>query len=218
MTHSAPRKTAAVATSRTAVALEEARILEAHHITDGHFDTAWKRDAYLATFKSYGIDVTTLPIDDATNWIRSSPIADDLIAALDDWARSKSADVPVSRLDAIARAAETDPVRATIRDAIASRDVSVLRRLCATGEARRKLGPRLRTVFNSLARLDPAASVTLLEGILREHPSDFWFNHDLGLVYRNLKPPKIQEAIRCLSVSVALRPESPGIISISEMP
>ena len=73
--------------------LDEARLRGAN-VKDGHFDTEAKLEAYLAAFRAYGIDVATLPVEEAAQRVRSSPIADDLIAALDDWATDKSTNVP----------------------------------------------------------------------------------------------------------------------------
>jgi serine/threonine protein kinase/Flp pilus assembly protein TadD len=194
---------------RTVDALDEARLLGSN-VKDGRYDRDAKLDAYLVTFQAHGIDVATLPVEDAARRIRSSPIADDLIAALDDWALYKQSKILTTRLDAIARAAETDPTRTAIRDAVARRDAEALRRLCEKDEDRRRLGPELRIAFYALLGIDPAGSFPLLEAILRENPSDFWLNHDLGMAYSHAKPPRLPDALRCLSVAVALRPNSPG--------
>ena len=195
---------------RVVDALDEARVRKTN--TKGlDYDVAAKTDAYLAAFRAYGIDVAALAIEDAASRVRSSPVADDLIAALDDWAAEHPANVPEARLAAIASAADSDPTGAAVRDAILRRDGDRLRRLCKDEADRRKLGPRFRSVFDALSRLDPGASLPLLEAIRRENPSDFWLNHDLGLVHAQAKPPRFQEAMRCLSVAVALRPTSAGV-------
>ncbi len=198
-------------------ALDGAR-LQGANVKGGSFDTRARIDGYLAAFRAYGIDVATLPIEDAARRIRSSQKADDLIASLDDWAKyadewAKYAAEKVAeeRLSAIARAAETDTVRAAIREAASRRDAAALRQLCESEGDRRKLGPRVRYLFDSLLSLDPEGSFPLLETILRERPSDFWLNHDLGMAYFMAKPPKLAEAVHFLSVAVALRPDSPGV-------
>jgi serine/threonine protein kinase/tetratricopeptide (TPR) repeat protein len=201
------------AESRLIKALEEAR-LQSANVKDSSFDSQARIDGYLAAFRAYGIDVATLPIEDAARRIRSSRVADDLIATLDDWVRpwaNITMIVPADRLAAIARAAETDAIRANIREAASRRDVVTLRQLCEREDDRRKLGPRIRFLFDSLLSLDPEESFPLLETILREHPSDFWLNHDLGRAYENAKSPKLAEAIHFLSIAVALRPDSPGV-------
>ena len=195
---------------RMVAALGEARLLRAA-IKDGHFDDEAKLLAYLAAFRAHDIDLGSLPTEESARRIRSSRIADELIAALDDWPAREGANVPASQARAIARAAETDPGRAEIRDAAERGDAASLRRICGSEEARRKLGPRLRLIFNGLRNLDPVANLPLLEAIRREHPSDFWLNQDLGLAYLDHSPPEsMHEAVRCLSAAVALRPASVG--------
>ncbi len=209
--HRAEALAAEARDSQVVTGLEEAR-LQGANVKDGFFDNQAKLDAYLAAFRAYGIDVATLPVEDAASRIRSSRKADDLIAALDDWTSFEVKNVPKELLAAIARAAETDSIRAAIREAVSRSDGSALRRLCESEDDRRKLGPRVRPIFDSLLSLDPAGSFPLLETILREHPSDFWLNHDLGMAYiDNAKPPKLAEAVHFLSIAVALRPDSPGV-------
>jgi eukaryotic-like serine/threonine-protein kinase len=190
--------------------LDQARLRATANDKNSHFDTRAKREAYLTAFRTYGIDVTTLPVDEASRQIRSSKLVEELISALDDWASYDSADVPKTRLAAIARAAESDPARVVISDFIARHDASALRLLCEREEGRRHLGPRLRSVFDALLRFDPNGSLPLLETIRRESPSDFWLNHDLGRAYQISTPPRFLEALSCLSVAVSLRPNSPG--------
>jgi eukaryotic-like serine/threonine-protein kinase len=193
-------------------ALEEAR-LQGANVKDGFYDAQTLIDSYIAAFRAYGIDVATLPIEDAARRIRASRVADDLIAALDDWMRYglKETKVPRERVLAVARAAETDPVRASIREAVLRRDAAALRRFCESEADRRKLGPRIRLLFNALLAFDTEKSFPLLETILREQPADFWLNHDLGMAFREAKPPKPAEAVHYLSIAVALRPGSPGV-------
>ncbi len=45
----------------------------------------------------------------------------------------------------------------------------------------------------------------------RAFPGDFWINHDLGMALRDCRPPQHEEAIRFLTVAVALRPDSAGV-------
>jgi eukaryotic-like serine/threonine-protein kinase len=189
--------------------LDEAR-LRATNVKEGHFDDEAKLDAYRTAFRAYGIDVEALPVEDGAKRIRASKIVDELISALDDWSRYQMTKVPRERLQALASAAETDPVRATIREAIAKGDAASLRHLIERPEDRDKLGARLRIVFQARLGLDSAANFLLLETVRGERPSDFWINHDLGMAYKDAKPPRAQDAERCLSVAVALRPNSPG--------
>ncbi len=192
------------------VDLEKAR-LQGANVKDNQYDITAMLEAYLAAFRAYGIDVGSLPVEEAAKRIRSSKVGVELLLALDDWSGYQARNVPQERFLAIARASETDPARASIREAVVRRDVAELRRLCERQEDRRRLGPRVRSVFDALRVLDPAGSLPLLEAIQGENPSDFWLNHDLGIAYYQAKPPQFPEALRYLTVAVALRPESPGV-------
>ena len=191
-------------------ALEEAR-LQKSNVKDNEFDLQARLNAYLAAFRAYGIDLTTLSTEDAAERVRSSKVAEDLMAALDDWIFYEKSKDFAGRLATVAGAAEIDPVRASIRDALARRDATSLRRLCESEDNRQKLGLRFHNVFNSLLLLDPDGSFPLLEAILREHRSDLWLNYDLGTAYQSAKPPRFAESEHYLSVAVALRPDSPGV-------
>jgi len=54
------------------------------------------------------------------------------------------------------------------------------------------------------------SAVALLRRAQEASPGDFWVNQNLGLALAASRPPQLGEAIRFLSVAVALRPESPG--------
>jgi Flp pilus assembly protein TadD len=56
-----------------------------------------------------------------------------------------------------------------------------------------------------------AAALALLRRAQQAFPGDFWINHDLGIALIECQPPQPEEAIRFLSVAVALRPDSPGV-------
>jgi tetratricopeptide (TPR) repeat protein/tRNA A-37 threonylcarbamoyl transferase component Bud32 len=195
---------------KVVVALEEAR-LERSKVKGNELDVQSRLDAYGQAFHDYGIDLTTLSTENAAECVRSSKVAEDLVAAVDDWIFYEKRKDLVDRLEAIARAADPDPLRTSIRDAITKRDTTSLRRLCESEDNRRKLGLRFRNVFNSLLYLDPERSFPLLETILRENPSDFWLNYDVGTAYQDVKPPRLAEARHYLSVAVALRPDSPAV-------
>ena len=55
------------------------------------------------------------------------------------------------------------------------------------------------------------AALALLRRAQQAFPGDFWINHELGMALLNCQPPQYEEAIRFLTVAVALRPDSPGV-------
>ena len=55
------------------------------------------------------------------------------------------------------------------------------------------------------------AALALLRRAQQAFPGDFWINHDLGMALGDCHPPQNEEAIRFLTVAVALRPDSAGV-------
>ena len=54
----------------------------------------------------------------------------------------------------------------------------------------------------------PKQAVALFRRAQRRHPNSFWLNFDLASALMSQKPPEMAEAIRFLSVALALRPDS----------
>src|SRR5205085_1016800 len=117
---------------RLAERLQQIRLLKAE-LKDGHFDFAGADRAYAAAFRDQGIDVDKLAADKAAERVRASAARADLVAALDDWAAlrrglDKSGD-GWKRVGTVARAADPDPWRNRLRDALEKRDRKALRAL-----------------------------------------------------------------------------------------
>jgi tRNA A-37 threonylcarbamoyl transferase component Bud32/tetratricopeptide (TPR) repeat protein len=190
-------------------ALDEAR-LQGANIKDGKFDKDAMTDAILAAFHTYGIDLASLAIEDAAARIRSSRIAAELIAALDEAITSATPAIR-DRLAAVARLA--DPELFEIGERAARKDFDGLRHLVDNEAGRLKWGARCRIIFHALVTLDPNASLSLLEAIHAQHRNDFWLNHDLAIVCQEANPPRLELAIRYLYAASALRPASPGVFN-----
>ena len=56
--------------------------------------------------------------------------------------------------------------------------------------------------------MPPKRLLALLRRAQQAFPGDFWINHDLGMALGDCQPPQHEEAIRFLTVAVALRPDS----------
>jgi tetratricopeptide (TPR) repeat protein len=192
-------------------ALEEARILRSNDIEDNRYNTTAMEDAYGNAFRSYGIEIASQKVAEAVSKVRSSPIKEVIIAALDDWEINGKDMRAKETVSAILAKADTDPVRAEIANAIARKDSAFLARMVEQEEGRRKLGVRCRRVFHALSILDPTTALPILEAIRREHPSDFWLNHDISSIYYKLRPTGLSNSISYCRVAVALRPESAGV-------
>src|SRR5262249_17890808 len=102
-------------------------------------------------------------------------------------------------------------IRAACRETHPGKRRAALEKLAAEADVS-AVPPR---VLVHLARLQDARSsssaVQLLRRGRRQHPADFWLNHELGWLLTRTEPLRWEEAARCLSVAVALRPNSPGV-------
>jgi tetratricopeptide (TPR) repeat protein/predicted Ser/Thr protein kinase len=192
--------------------LEEAR-LDAAALKNSGFDLQAGCAAYAGAFAWYGLDVDGTDPQETAARVRSSPIRDQLVAALEDWAWQRK-DLKAGgweRLVAVARAADPDPWRDRLRDALEGK-----RSLSAEDLADPAPGQELTPVAAPLLfelTLETAAAeraAVLLGRIRQRHPDDFWANEALGLCLARLPAPRLEEAVRFFSIAVALRPQSPG--------
>src|SRR5262249_30267521 len=55
------------------------------------------------------------------------------------------------------------------------------------------------------------AAVRLLEQAQRQHPADFWLNHQLAYYLYEVQPRRLEEAVGNFRAALALRPQSPGV-------
>jgi tetratricopeptide (TPR) repeat protein len=158
--------------------------------------------------------VEALSADEAARRIRATGIRLELTAALDDWAvtRRSAHQETVSgwqRLLAVSRVADPDPWRNRLRDALESSSNKDQATALADSEAAAKLAPLTATllgyVLNSQGEYTRAAAV--LEQAQREHPENFWLNHDLAWSLQALTPPRLEESLRYYQAALALRPQ-----------
>src|SRR5262249_8071331 len=158
-------------------------------------------------------DVERLAPAEAAERIRERTIAVELAAGLDDWALAHwELDGRIERrLLAVARAADPDPWRNRVRDALERNDRAALKGLAASGEVDRLPPPTL-ILLSLVARpVDPQGALDVLRRGLRRHPDDYWINHYLGReCWRRGGPENLLDAVRYLSVARALRPQSAG--------
>jgi serine/threonine protein kinase/tetratricopeptide (TPR) repeat protein len=194
--------------------LEEIRLKQAQGGKEGRFDRAGAAPAYAGAFRDYGIDVETLAREEAATRIRARSIWVQLAAALDDWARVGDFQGRAGKLE-IARAADPDPTRDRLRDALERKDQKALVELADTYLLKPELPPA--TVDFLASELIDTGAIAKGEAVLRkaqqQHPDDFWINQDLGycLTFRT-RPARPDDAIRFYTAAVALRPNSPGVL------
>jgi tetratricopeptide (TPR) repeat protein len=195
--------------------LEEARIQAVGSTaedTSGTFDPKRVVSEYRRILQDYGIDVDSLPSADAVRTIQRSAICQTLTAALDDLADSTPDSSLVQRIRTLAHEADPDPLRRSLRDALAQRDQAALKRIAQTPDLshfERVTLERVGQALQSSGEIEGAAA--FLRRAQQLHPHDFWINVALAGALSKLKPPKHEEAIRHFMAALALRPESTGL-------
>lgn len=173
---------------------------------------------YAAAFRDYGIDVDRLLPTDAGARIAEAPIATEMVDALDQWAfvrrlANPRDDSKARRLAAVARAADPDPWRCRLRDALdlestdRERARAAFEELAATAPQdalHRESLSRLAFALGRLGKKETATS--LLRRAQLAHPDDFWVNYDLARSLMETGRP--DEAARFFTAAVAIRPRS----------
>ncbi|MBN2491410.1 MAG: tetratricopeptide repeat protein [Planctomycetes bacterium] len=203
--------------------LEEIRAHAADVWLDkGDFEAVVDTD-YARAFEAHGIDVDALDTENAARLIRASTIAMPLVAALDDWvgvrkrraqrATRISASAPAApdweRLHAIAQAADPDEIGSKVREAGHANDLARLRELADQAPIDSWPIPTLELLGNSLGTAgDVERAVSFLTEVQRTHPRDFWVQYDLGIWLGRTRPRRTEEAARCFTAAVAIRPRS----------
>jgi tetratricopeptide (TPR) repeat protein/tRNA A-37 threonylcarbamoyl transferase component Bud32 len=177
------------------------------------FDYTGAERLYAEAFALYGLDMDALAPEEFAQRVRASAIGSHLIAALDDWARTrdllrKGSGAPLRTAAALA---DDDPWRRQLRWAARSGDVAALERLAEQREARDQ--PRVNLLLLARA-LDDArrleAAARLLRRAQQEDPADFWINYELAVVLSK-RPQDAMEAVGFLRAALALRPQSAAV-------
>jgi len=179
----------------------------------------WRADREYATaFREYGIDVVRLPPADAGARIAKAPIAIDMVDALDQWAFVRRVANPrdaskARLLSAVTKAADPDPWRCRLRDALDFEATDRKRARDSFSELAATV-PDEALHLESISRLAYALGhigerereTALLRRAQKTHPEDFCINHDLARSLLGAGQP--DEAVRFYSVAVAIRPRS----------
>ena len=196
---------------RMAQRLEEARLSRAR-VKEGHFDADAADQAYTAAFREYGLDVEGPDPHLMAAQIRARPIAQQLVAALDDWVfRRKAEGKEWMQLAAALREADPNEWRNQLRVAVANKDWRAVKELAASASIDDLKPTTLELLGQALRRAsDYDSAVVILERARQKYPADFWINHELAESLYYSPSQRAEEAIRYFTAAVALRPKSPG--------
>jgi serine/threonine-protein kinase len=194
--------------------LEEIRLRHAEHMgKDSQYDHAAVSKAFAAAFRAYDLDVLTLAPDEAARRIAASAIKEQLVVALDDWAREVLVRdrVAAGRLLDVASRADPDDWRNRFRVQLVQRNRQALTRLANDATLADLPPATLVLLADALARAgDPGRAVELLAKAQLRHPADFWLNHELAYFLEALDPPATDAAVGYYRAALAVHPISPG--------
>jgi tetratricopeptide (TPR) repeat protein len=190
--------------------------LEMTEVQDGHFDNGWADAQYGQAFRAWGLELERLAPEQAGERLRETAMAVELAAGLDHWALvrrlARGRDDPTwQELLQVARAADPNPWRDRVRQALAQGDGKVLADLVGPADIGRLLPPTLSAVADVLTGSGGSGRAeALLRAAQRQHPNDFWTNHNLAYFLRLARPRQVAEEVRFFTAALALRPQSPG--------
>ncbi len=194
------------------------KLVAIHSDLAQHTDYVRADREYAAAFKEYGLEWDRLGLPEAGSRIAASPIAAEIVDALDQWAFVRRIAYPwgpsrFHQLLAIARAADPDPWRCRLRDALQleakdkEQAVRTFRELAVSApeeDLHRESVSRLAYALGHLGEREMETS--LLRRAQRSQPEHFWINYDLARSLLAANQP--QEAIRFYTAALAVRPRS----------
>jgi RNA polymerase sigma-70 factor (subfamily 1) len=159
--------------------------------------------------------VAQMAPEEAAAQIRRRPatVRATLVAARDHWlilARHQKA-AEADWLERVLSTADPDPWRQSGRAARGRDDRQALEKLAREVDVGAQPPEALFVIELGLRQRGAhETAVALLRRAQEIFPSDFWINHDLGMALQDSRPSHGEEAIRFLTVAVALRPQSAG--------
>jgi serine/threonine protein kinase len=186
--------------------LDETCLRQSSAVKDNFFDLAAAEPLYAESFRSYGLDLSSLERAEAR--LRASAVREALLVALHDWAAiTRDADLK-QRLNRLLEQADDDDWRRRFRSLRADKDTAGLTALARREDTLLQPAIVLHQLGQTLVAVKlPEEAARLWRLAQRRHPADFWINQDLGQAL--LRKDK-EESVRFLTVAVALRPDSPG--------
>jgi serine/threonine protein kinase/Flp pilus assembly protein TadD len=169
---------------------------------------------YLTAFRTYSIDLEILDEALAAQLVRAAPIREELLAALDHWARllteERDRHENWTGLLRIARLADTDTLRNQVRLAVEHDDADSLKALARTEQALDMYPSTLELMGGGLRYLGAKQEgLALFRAAQRRHPTDFHINTALAGFAEG------EEVVRCLTVAIAIRPNAMTYISLA---
>jgi serine/threonine protein kinase/tetratricopeptide (TPR) repeat protein len=181
--------------------------------------------AYAKVFADFGLDVLSLPAEEAASKIRASAIRSPLVVALDNWAyvRDRLPNGNGEPLRHVAQLADNNAWRQRLRDPKVTNDRKTLGQL-AEEDGTFEQPPASLLVLSMLLKNQAmqTASENLLRRAQQRYPADFRINFDMALQLREKKHLKEwrelakgqkdahdAEAVGFFRAALALQPQNP---------
>jgi serine/threonine-protein kinase len=199
-----------------ALALEKVRLDMAVSAVNGRFDRTRAVGAYDHVFAKAGLPMAEGSEAALVEKIRHSPIGEQLVASLDNWAIAAWSVGQKKRagwLLALARRADPDPWRDQARNIQLWQDTLAVAKLAESfkhgpggGKPARQASPQLYHLLGVLLSRHSVEKARLLREGQAAYPADFWLNFELGYLFQNMGQP--EEAVGFYRAAVAVRPHS----------
>jgi serine/threonine-protein kinase len=181
--------------------------LNAAALVDGKLDYASADREYAALFREQRLAEEGEDEDAVARRIQGSPLREQLVAALDDWAAATEDGGRRRWLLTVARQAQPDEWGDRFRDARVWTDPAALAGLARDADVA-ALSPPLLTALAVVLQRAGVNSVPFLKRAQARHPSDFWLNFLLGNGLYGSHP---DEAVAYYRAAIAVRQETSAV-------
>ncbi len=180
---------------------------------EGTFDNRGADRDYAATFRDPGLGEEGDDPETVAMRVRASAVAEQLVAALDDWAAVTKDLKRREWLLEVARRADPDPWRDRFRDPRMWTDrvglELLVKELLHDDKQLAGQKPQLLAALGVALGKAQGDAVPLLAAAQAQYPDDFWLNFDLGFALQTAK--KYDEAIGFYRGAVAVRPSAVAV-------
>src|SRR5262249_53549302 len=152
--------------------------LEMTEVKDGHFDHGRADGLYGQAFRAWGLDLERVTPEQAGERLRETAMAVEVAAVLDPWTLARRSargrdNLSWQELLRAARAADPDPWRVRVRQALAQRNGKLLEDLVSPDDVGQLLPPTLSAIANVLTDSEGSKRAeALLRAAQRQHPND----------------------------------------------
>ena len=185
------------------VNLDAARLLAASPMK-GRPESVGAEPLYEEAFAKAGLSRKGDNTEEVAAQVRHSVVRLEIVAALDDWASITQDQARREWLLAVARGADPDPLRDSLREPKFWQNdsgLALFQELPVDG-----LSPQLLTALGRVLPKTDGEAVSLLTAAQARYPQDFWLNYELG--YALFESRRHDEAIGFYRAALALRPEA----------